>query len=91
MLIRDVVGEFEFVERDNFLHPGLASGGTVRVDVHSLRHLRVRLPGHHPPAGTKKEKHVTSILSTKSMKKKSFSLLRHNYLQLTGYRIRAGV
>ena len=38
------------METDNFLHPLLPSGGTVRVDVHPLRHLGVRLAGHDPPA-----------------------------------------
>ena len=59
MLVRDVVGEFEFVEGDNFLHPGLAGGGTVRVDVHSLRHLRIRLPGHYPPARNRERERNT--------------------------------
>ena len=38
------------METDNFLHPLLPSGGTVRVDIHPLRHLGVRLAGHDPPA-----------------------------------------
>ena len=38
------------MKADNFLHPLLPSGGTVRVDVHPLGHLGVRLPCHHPPA-----------------------------------------
>ena len=50
MFIWYVVCKFQFMEADNFLHPLLPSGGTVRVDVHPLGHLGVRLPGHHPPA-----------------------------------------
>ena len=50
MFITQVVGEFQFVETDNFLHPLLPGGGTVGVDVHPLGHLGVRLARHHPPA-----------------------------------------
>ena len=53
MFIWDVVGEFQFMEADNFLHPLLPSGGTVGVDVHPLGHLRVRLARHDPPAENK--------------------------------------
>lgn len=49
MLVGDVVGEFELVERDDFLHPLFAGAGGVGVDVHPLRHFRVRFAGHHPP------------------------------------------
>ena len=45
-----VVGEFEFVEGDNFLHPLFSSCGTVGVNVHPLGHLRVRLARHDPSA-----------------------------------------
>ena len=38
------------MEADNFLHPLLPSGGTVRVDVHPLGHLGVRLACHDPSA-----------------------------------------
>ena len=48
MLIRYIVGQFQLVEVDHFGHPLLAHGRTVRVDVHSFGHLRVRLPRHHP-------------------------------------------
>ena len=48
VLVGDVVGEFEFVERDRFAHPLFASRRRVRVDVHALRHLRVGLAGHQP-------------------------------------------
>ena len=54
MLVRDVVGEFELVEGDDLLHPLLAGGRAVRVDVHALRHLRVRLASHYPTAKKRK-------------------------------------
>ena len=50
MFIRYIVGELEFMEGDDLLHPLLPGGGAVRVDVHPLRHLGVRLPGHYPSA-----------------------------------------
>ena len=48
MLVGDVVGEFELVERDRFAHPLFAGGRRVRVDVHSLGHLGVGLAGDQP-------------------------------------------
>lgn len=51
MLVRDVVGEFQFVKRHNFLHPLFACAGGVWMDVHPLGHLRVRLSRYHPSAG----------------------------------------
>ena len=50
MFVGYVVCEFQFVEADNFLHPLLPSGRTVRVDVHPLGHLGVRLACHDPSA-----------------------------------------
>ena len=50
MFVGYVVGEFEFVEGDNFLHPLFSSCGTVGVNVHPLGHLRVRLASHDPSA-----------------------------------------
>ena len=50
MLVRQIVGQLQLVEGDNLLHPLLPRGGAVRVDVHSLRHLGVRLARHDPPA-----------------------------------------
>ena len=50
MFVGYVVGEFEFVEGDNFLHPLFPSGGAVGVNVHPLGHLRVRIASHHPLA-----------------------------------------
>lgn len=48
VLVRDVVGQFEFMESNRLGHPLLASGRAVRVDVHPLGHLRVGLACHHP-------------------------------------------
>ena len=50
MLVRKVVGELEFMEGDDLLHPLLPGGGAVRVDVHPLRHLSIGLSGHYPSA-----------------------------------------
>ena len=50
VLVGDVVGELELVERDDLLHPLLARRRTVRMDVHPLGHLGVRLARHHPSA-----------------------------------------
>ena len=50
------------MEADNFLHPLLPSGGTVRVDVHPLGHLGVRLACHHPPAVLENE-NISRFLS----------------------------
>ena len=36
------------MERDGLGHPLFAGGGGIRVDVHSLRHLRVALASYHP-------------------------------------------
>ena len=64
MLVREVIGELELVEGDNLLHPLLPTGRTVRVDVHPLRHLGVRLPCHDPPTKIKShEKYFYSVLS----------------------------
>ena len=52
MLVGDVVGELELVEGDDLLHPLLPRRRAVRVDVHALRHLRVGLARHHPPAAS---------------------------------------
>ena len=48
VLVGQVVGELELVEGDNLLHPLLAGGRTVRMDVHPLGHLGVRLARHNP-------------------------------------------
>lgn len=48
MLVRNVVGEFEFVESYGLAHPLLPFGRAVRVDVHALWHLRVSFSCHHP-------------------------------------------
>ena len=52
MLVRDVVGELEFMEGDDLLHPLLPRRRAVWVDVHALWHLRVGLASHHPAAET---------------------------------------
>ena len=48
MLVGDVIGQLEFVKIDHFGHPLLASGRTVRVNVHPLWHFGVGLARHHP-------------------------------------------
>ena len=48
VLIRYIVCEFELVKRADFRHPLLACAGGVRVDVHALGHLWVRLARYHP-------------------------------------------
>ena len=50
MFVGYVVGEFEFMEGDNFLHPLFPSCGTVGMNVHPLGHLRVSLASHDPSA-----------------------------------------
>lgn len=49
MFVRNVVGEFQFVESDNFGHPLFPSSRAVWVNVHSLRHFRISLSCYHPP------------------------------------------
>lgn len=49
VFVRNVVGEFQFVESDNFGHPLFPGGRAVGVNVHSLWHFRVSLSRHHPP------------------------------------------
>ena len=48
MLIRNIIGEFEFMESDGLAHPLLSFGRAVWVDVHALWHLRVSFSCHHP-------------------------------------------
>ena len=48
MLVRNIVGELEFMKRNRLGHPLLPGGRAVRVDVHPLGHLGVRLARHHP-------------------------------------------
>ena len=55
MLVGDVVGELELVEGDDLGHPALSGGGTVRMNVHPLRHLRIRLPRDDPTAEKARE------------------------------------
>ena len=48
MLVGDIVGQLEFVEGDNFLHPLFACRRRVWMNVHPFRHFRVGLPSNHP-------------------------------------------
>ena len=48
VLVLNVVGELELVERDDLGHPLLAGGGRVRMNVHALLHLGVGLARHYP-------------------------------------------
>lgn len=62
MFVADVVRQLQLVEGDDLLHPLLARGGGVRMDVHPLRHLRVRLAGDHPPAPGTEGTHIVLVL-----------------------------
>ena len=59
MLVGDVVGELELVEGDDLGHPALSGGGTVRMNVHPLRHLRIRLPRDDPTAEKVRDLQIT--------------------------------
>lgn len=48
VLIRNIIGEFEFMKSNGLAHPLLSFGRAVRVDVHALWHLRVSFSSHHP-------------------------------------------
>ena len=48
VLVRDVVGELELVERDELLHPLLARTRRIRMNVHPFGHFRVGFASHHP-------------------------------------------
>lgn len=48
MLIQNIIGEFEFMERHRLAHPLLPLGWTIRVDVHAFGHFWVSFPRHHP-------------------------------------------
>lgn len=54
VLVRDVVGQFQFMEGNDFLHPLLARCWTVGMDVHSLGHFGIGFAGHHPTTTTDK-------------------------------------
>lgn len=47
-LIRNIIGEFEFMKSNGLAHPMISFGRAVRVDVHALWHLRVSFSTHHP-------------------------------------------
>ena len=48
VLVEVVIGKLELMERDGLLHPVVAGGRGVRVDVEPTRHVRLRLARHHP-------------------------------------------
>lgn len=48
MLVRDIVGQLEFMKSNRLCHPLLSRSRTVRVNIHSLGHLGVGLPRYHP-------------------------------------------
>lgn len=50
VFVGDVVGEFEFVKRDDFLHPLFTCRWTVRMDVHPFWHFGIGFPRYHPSA-----------------------------------------
>jgi len=51
LLVDDVVGKLEFVERQRSTHPVLSGGWRVRVNVDlPANHWSIGLAGHDPPA-----------------------------------------
>lgn len=48
IVIQQVIGQLQFVERHNLLHPLCALSWRVRVVVHSARCGRICLAGHQP-------------------------------------------
>lgn len=48
MLIRNIIGEFEFMKSNGLAHPLLSFGWAFMVDVHALWHLWVSLPRDRP-------------------------------------------
>lgn len=54
VFVRYVIGQLQFVERNDFLHPLLSGRWRIRMYVHSFRHFRIRFSGHHPTAAGKK-------------------------------------
>lgn len=48
VVVQQVVGEFEFIKRDNLLHPLGAFGRRVRVIVDPARRGGVSFTGHKP-------------------------------------------
>ena len=49
MLVGDIVGQLEFMERHYLGHPLFPCTGGVRVDVHPFGHLWISFACHHPP------------------------------------------
>lgn len=67
VVVQQVVGEFEFVEGDDLLHPLGAFSRRVRVVVHPARRGGVRLARHQPRRaveGVPATPDVTSLDST---------------------------
>jgi len=58
VFVGNVVGELELVKGDHFLHPVLARGWTVGVDVHALGHLGVSLARHDPSTATQEKRRL---------------------------------
>lgn len=48
VLVRNIIGELEFMKSNGLVHPLRPFGRAVRVDVHALWHLWVSLSRHHP-------------------------------------------
>lgn len=48
VLIRNIVSEFKLMERDDFMHPLLASRRRIRMNVHSFRHFRISFASNDP-------------------------------------------
>ena len=48
VLVGNIVCKFQFVKRNNFLHPLFARSWRIRVNVHPLGHFWVSFPGDNP-------------------------------------------
>lgn len=48
LLIKLVIGQFDFIERNNLSHPLLAKRGRIRVNIHAAWHGRVSVSRHNP-------------------------------------------
>lgn len=53
VLVRDVIGQFQLMEGDHFLHPLFPRAWGVGVDIHSFGHFWVGFSCHHPAAVVK--------------------------------------
>ena len=61
MFVCNVIGQLQFMKRDNLLHPLLSCRRRVRMNVHPLGHLRICFSCHHPPRVMKL---VSTIISS---------------------------